>query len=101
MKHIETIEQICNFKFYFVFLFNCSFAQWQNGTEKSASEPSTPPPVSKPAVLATPPPASKPSDLKSSPKSPKSSPKSSPKTTKSLEASSSTIQQIVTVTTAR
>ncbi|CAL8376687.1 unnamed protein product [Gadus morhua 'NCC'] len=68
-----------------------SSAASKNGTEKSASEPSTPPPVSKPSVLATPPPASKPSDLKSSPKSPKSSPKSSPKTTKSLESPAKTV----------
>ncbi|XP_059932786.1 Y-box-binding protein 2-A-like isoform X3 [Gadus macrocephalus] len=71
-----------------------SSAASKNGTEKSASEPSTPPPVSKPSDLATPPPASKPSDLKSSPKSPKSpksSPKSSPKTTKSLESPAKTV----------
>lgn len=42
------------------------FAQWQNGTEKSASESGTPPRAPKPANL-------------------KSSPKSSPKTTKSPE----------------
>ncbi|XP_069374401.1 Y-box-binding protein 2-A isoform X2 [Paralichthys olivaceus] len=51
----------------------------KNDTEKSASEPGTPPQNSKPA------------DLKSSSKSPKSSPKSSPKPPKSPEAADATV----------
>ncbi|KAM6908939.1 Y-box-binding protein 2-A-like [Xenentodon cancila] len=52
----------------------------QNDTEKSASEPGTPPQTSKPA------------DLKSASKSPKTSPKSSPETPKSPEAAATTVQ---------
>lgn len=50
----------------------------QNDTEKSASEPGTPPQTSKP------------SDLKSTSKSPKASPKTSPKTPKSSEVGANT-----------
>ncbi|XP_039997360.1 Y-box-binding protein 2-A-like isoform X2 [Xiphias gladius] len=51
----------------------------KNDTEKSASEPGTPPQNSKPA------------DLKSTSKSPKVSPKTSPKTPKSPEAAATTV----------
>ncbi|XP_040887002.1 Y-box-binding protein 2-A-like isoform X2 [Toxotes jaculatrix] len=51
----------------------------KNDTEKSASEPGTPPQNSKPA------------DLKSTSKSPKASPKTSPKTPKSPEAAATTV----------
>ncbi|KAF1380610.1 hypothetical protein PFLUV_G00165680 [Perca fluviatilis] len=50
----------------------------KNDTEKSASEPGTPPQTSKPA------------DLKSTSKSPKASPKTSPKTAKSPEQAAAT-----------
>ncbi|XP_037532219.1 Y-box-binding protein 2-A [Nematolebias whitei] len=52
----------------------------KNDTEKSASDPGTPPQTSKP------------SELKSTSKSPKSSPKTSPKTPKSPEAAAPAVQ---------
>ncbi|XP_047460457.1 Y-box-binding protein 2-A-like [Mugil cephalus] len=59
-------------------LRNSESSASKNDTEKSASEPGTPPQTSKPA------------DVKSASKSPKASPKTSPKTSKSEEAAATT-----------